>query len=85
MTLARNAGSCRSRAIANSSREVATWATSELAKPHAMAVATAVSTSSQCAAGDLGRVVERVARRVAVVEQRGRVGDEQRGHPGLRR
>jgi hypothetical protein len=46
-TLRRKPGSCRSRAIANSSREVAAWATSELAKPHATAVAIAVSVDSQ--------------------------------------
>jgi hypothetical protein len=32
--------------MANSRREVAAWATSELAKPHATAVATAVSVDS---------------------------------------
>ena len=45
-TLARKPGSCRSRAIENSSREVAACATSALAKPHAMAVETAVRTDS---------------------------------------
>ena len=45
---ARKDGSWRSRAIAYSSREVAAWAASALAIPHAIAVATAVSTLSQC-------------------------------------
>ena len=46
-TFARNAGSCRSRAIAYSSREVATCATIEFGNPHAIAVATAHSVASQ--------------------------------------
>ena len=82
-TRARKWGSCRSRAIAKSSRDVAAWATSELAKPQAIAVATAVSTDSQCAAGHLRGVVERRAGRVALGDQLIRVRHEQRGDPRL--
>ena len=45
--MARNDGSCRSRAIAYSSRDVAACATSAFAKPQAIAVASAVSFDSQ--------------------------------------
>ena len=43
----RNAGSCRSRAIANNNLDVATCATRLFATPQASAVATAVSVASQ--------------------------------------
>ena len=82
-TVARKPGSWRSRAIANSSREVAAWATSELAKPQAIAVATAVSVASHAPAGDAGGVVEGRACCVALGDQLVRVRDQERGDPGL--